>query len=54
MKWEEQRNAWTILNNFTILYITPGFPKWKYKKGRILSSTLTEIKISDRNAEYDF
>lgn len=36
--------------NFAVTYLTPGFSKWTYRKGRILSSTLTEAKTNDRKA----
>lgn len=48
-KTEKQRNAWTAVNNFAV-YLTPSFPKCKYRKGRILNSTLTEAKTNDGNA----
>lgn len=49
-KTEKQRNAWTAVNNFAVIYYIPSFPNCKYRKGRILSSTLTEAKTNVGNA----
>lgn len=32
---KEQRNAWTAVNYFAVIYLTLGFPKWESEREHI-------------------
>ena len=46
MKQRKKRSVWTALDNSTVIYLTPDFLKWKYRKARMLSGNLTEAETN--------
>ena len=46
MKQRKKRSVWTALDKSTVICLTPGFPKWKYRKARMLSRNHTEAETN--------